>query len=183
MSDTSIVTSVDAQRKQKQTTLSQEDLDMLVASNVLSEQEVIYMQDLNVDQEEKKKKVFDTVQPSAVQEEEPVQEQKKVIDHDDLKLYIMKAIARQNISPNLAAMELDFYDKVELVVDEITENAEGIMKQFINERLERIIMYSKSFSINVCNMLTAEERELYTGICECVGTYRKKMNDRLKIIL
>jgi DNA replication initiation complex subunit (GINS family) len=169
MSDTSIVPKVDHQQK----TLSQEDLELLAASNTITEQEAVFIANLNVDAEEKK--VFDTI------EAQPITQEKKVIDLDDLKMYVMKAVSRQNLSPNLAAMEPDFYDKVELVADEITENAEGIIKQFISERLERIIMYSKSFSTNVCNMLTAEERELYMGLCECVSTFRKKMDQRLKI--
>lgn len=173
MSDTSIVPKVDHQ--QKQTTLSQEDLELLAASNTISEQEAVFIANLNVDQEEKEKKVFDTI------EAQPIIQEKKVIDLDDLKMYVMKAVSRQNLSPNLAGMEPDFYDKVELVADEITENAEGIIKQFISERLERIIMYSKSFSTNVCGMLTAEERELYISLCESVSTFRKKMDQRLKI--
>lgn len=181
MSDTDIVLSGDSQQQQqrneKQITFSQADFEELAAAQLFDEQECMFIENLNVDAEEKASKITKiTTEPIIEQTEKEAEE-----DLDDLKKYILKCVSRQDISPNFAAMESDFYDKVEMCVDEMTENSFFRMETFVNTRLERIIMYSKSFSHNIWSMLTAEERQLYTDLCESVRRYREKIDERLKL--
>jgi len=178
MSDTDILLSVDAQPQkntnEKQITFSQEDFNQLAAAQLFDEQECLFIENLNVDAEEQRR-------DQLYQQQEEVEQihEKKQEDLDDLKMYVLKCIGRQDISQDVAAMESDFYDKVQLIVDEMTENSFFRMETFVNTRLERIIMYCKSYSQNVCNKLTLEERQLYLDLCESVRKYREKIDERL----
>lgn len=178
MSDTDTVVSGDhpqQNRKEsgKQITFSQADFDDVTASVMFTEQEQMFIDNLNVDAEAKQVNVNEP----DVKTEEPT----KTLNIDDVKMYVLKCVSRQDICPSFAAMEHDFFDKVELCVDEMTENSLFRMEGFINTRLERVIMYSKAFSENICTKLTTEERELYIELCEAVSKFRKRMNERLKI--
>lgn len=192
MSDTDIVVSGDHQPQQqpqtepqqrtreKQVTLSQSDLDDVTTSLLFNDQERIFIENLNVDEESKneKRKIFDTtvVPVETVPPPPPV----ATVNMDDLKMFVLKCVSRQDISPNFAAVEAGFYDKVELCVDEMTPGSFFKIEEFVNTRLERVIMHSKVFSENVCEKLATEERELYIELCECVNKFRKRMNERLK---
>jgi len=181
MSDTDILLSVDAQpqKNEKQVTFSQEDFDQLAAAQLFDEQECLFIENLNVDAEEQRRDRRYQQQEQEYEMNEKKQQQQQEEDLDDLKMYVLKCIGRQDISQDVAAMESDFYDKVELVVDEMTENSFFRMETFINTRLERIIMYCKSYSQNVSCKLTLEESQLYHDLCESVRKYREKIDKRL----
>jgi len=190
MSDTDIVLSGDHQqqspppqqtKEKQQVTLSQSDLDDVTASLLFNDQERIFMENLNVDEEEEeaKRKVFDTT-VITTETNETVPPPAATVNMDDLKMFVLKCVGRQDISPKFAAIESDFYDKVELCVDEMTPGSFFKIEEFVNTRLERVIMHSKVFSENVCEKLAAEERELYIELCESVNKFRKRMNERLK---
>jgi hypothetical protein len=174
MSDTDILLRRDAQQQ-----FTQSDLDQIAAAQHFDEQELMFIENLNVDVEEEEKQKKPVAQESITIQQQP--EKQKEESLDDLKRYVLKCVSRQDISPNFAAIEFDFYDKVRVCVSEMTENSYFRMESFINTRLERIIMYSKSFSQNVCMTLTKEERELYTDLCKSVNKYREKMDEMMNI--
>ena len=157
--------------KERQFTLSKSDLAQLTAAQLFDEQEALFIESLNVDNE---------VQQAQMTEEQTEVDTKKEINLDDLKQYVNKCVSRQDISPSFAAMESDFFEKVKLCVHEMTPDSNTRMEQFIYTRLERIIMYSKSFSTNIGNLLTREERELYTELCDAVSRYREKIDKIMK---
>ena len=166
-----VITNEDLLRRerQRQTTLSKEDLDQLAAAQMFDEQEAYFIENLKVDEEVKTKEI---------ENEQPIiHEQKHLQENlDDVKMYVMKSISRQDISPSFAAMESDFFEKVQLCVGEMTENSFSTLEAFINTRLERIITYSKFYSQNISTMLTKEECELYIELTNAVRKYRERID-------
>lgn len=185
MSEFDTLTRVDHQQNQKK----QSSLDDVEESLLFTEQEGMFIEALNVDEEikQKQKEAFDKTESTIIingNEEtyhHTSQAEQKTIELDDVKRYVMNIVNRQDLSSNFASVEKDFFDKVELIADEVSENSFFRVETFVNVRLERILVYAKAYSENVANKLTTEERELYYGISELVSEYRKKINKRLKI--
>jgi hypothetical protein len=177
MSEFDTLQSVDHQQnpsvKKTQFTLEANDLDEMTASLMFGEDEQKFIDQLDVDAESKVKQVTNSTVTN-------VAEEHKVIDLDEMKRYVLKCVGRQDFAQNFAAIEFDFFDKVELVVDEMTENSFFRIETFVNTRLDRIISYSKVFSENVSSKLTREEKSLYIDLCDRVAEFRKVMNQRLK---
>lgn len=160
--------------QQKQVTLGQSDLDNVSAEMLFDPQEIEFMNRLNVDSEIKKKSipVFDSTETS-IEVSQP-----KKIDTEEIKIYVAKCVSRQVMVNTLASMEKDFYDKVSICSDAMTESSSFYLEEFIHKRLGLIIQYSKSFSLNVNDKLTNEERELYQGLCELINRYKQTIDKK-----
>lgn len=193
--------------KPKQITLSQADLSNANVEMMFDPEEIEFMNQLNVDSEAKQdpKAVFDTtVDPTDLTDPtrdvtttttttattttaitmsplkpEPVREIPKKIDMEEVQIYVSKCVSRQNISNSLAAMEQDFYDKVSLCSGSMTESSFFYLEEFIYRRLALIINYSKSFSNNISEKLTNEERELYISLSEAVNKFKQTIDGKV----
>lgn len=161
----------------KQVTLAQSDLGNVNAEMLFDPQEIEFMNRLNVDSEVKKKTipVFDSTETSI----EVSQSQPKKVNVEEEKIYVAKCISRQVMINTLASMEQDFYDKVSICSDSMTESSFFYLEEFIYKRLGLIVQYSKSFSLNVSEKLTNEERELYQGLSELVNRYKQMIDKKV----
>lgn len=168
MSEIDTLSSVDPQQNQKKITMTLDD--PMTAELVFTEEERLFIDNLNVDSELVEKKTNEPI----------VAEQVHYVTPDELKMYVMKCVSLQDVC-DLASLEPDFYDKVEQCIDEMELNSFSRIDNFVAVRLQRIIMYCRSFSENICNKLASEEQQLYIDLCQRVNEYRKKMDERLKV--